>query len=278
MLERKPENLRYRGAVQLPAWARPSEKEAGDLTVYGAILFHFVVMTAWPTLAWADEIFQTIEQGHRLAFGYGVVPWEFRDGIRSWVLPGILGGVMRATEFLGSGSAGYLLGLRVFLSCCSAAPVMAAIAWARREKLPYPWLAGLATAVWFELVFFSGKALTEVFAAYAIPVALYYSVVVREEGQRRAALLAGLWWGLAVGFRLHLGLAAVVAIVWTCRKDLQRWRPVLLGFFGVIFAFGLVDWVSWTWPFQSFFMNFWVNVVRGKAATFGVSPPWEYVA
>ena len=32
---------------------------------------------AFPSIDYPDEIFQTIEQAHRLAFGYGVVPWEF---------------------------------------------------------------------------------------------------------------------------------------------------------------------------------------------------------
>ena len=29
----------------------------------------------------ADETFQYLEQGHRLAFGDGIVPWEYHDGI-----------------------------------------------------------------------------------------------------------------------------------------------------------------------------------------------------
>src|SRR5690349_2524697 len=40
-----------------------------------------------------DELFQYIEQGHRLAFGSGVVPWEYDIGIRSWFLPSLIAGV-----------------------------------------------------------------------------------------------------------------------------------------------------------------------------------------
>lgn len=36
-----------------------------------------------------DKVFQYLEQGHRLVFGYGYVPWEFRFGTRSWIAPGI---------------------------------------------------------------------------------------------------------------------------------------------------------------------------------------------
>src|SRR5262249_32275627 len=41
---------------------------------------------------------------------------------------------------------------------------------------------------------------------------------------------------------------------------------------------GLVDWFTWGAPFQSFYMNFYVNIVKGKAAWFGVTPWYEYFA
>jgi phosphatidylinositol glycan class B len=44
-----------------------------------------------------DETMQYFEQGHRLAFGSGVVPWEFDDGIRSWLLPGLIALVMHVS-------------------------------------------------------------------------------------------------------------------------------------------------------------------------------------
>ena len=34
-----------------------------------------------------DEAFQYLEQAHRLVFDYGLVPWEFRYFIRSWLIP-----------------------------------------------------------------------------------------------------------------------------------------------------------------------------------------------
>ena len=34
-----------------------------------------------------DELFQYLEQAHRVVFGYGEIPWEFRFGMRSWLLP-----------------------------------------------------------------------------------------------------------------------------------------------------------------------------------------------
>lgn len=261
----------------MPSWAKRIEKDLPDATLVAALALHFYAILKFPNLAWADEIFQTIEQGHRWAFGYGVVPWEFRDGIRSWVLPGLLGLVMRATAWMGQGSAGYLMALRIFLAVCSLPPVAIAMAWARREKLPHVWLAGLATAGWFELVYFSGKALTEVFAGWCIPVALYFCMRAREDESKRALLWAGLAWGLTVGFRVHLAPAALAAMIFTCRLDVKKWIPMLAGSGAVIVAFGMLDWATWDYPFQSFYLNFYVNIVKQKAAWFGVSPWWEYL-
>src|SRR5262249_47794672 len=47
-----------------------------------------------PSLNWGDEIFQSIEQAHRLVYGYGLVPWEFQLGMRSWLVPGFVAIIM----------------------------------------------------------------------------------------------------------------------------------------------------------------------------------------
>ena len=70
--------------------------------------------SCYPNFFHADEVYQTLEPAHRLVYGYGVIPWEWRTGIRSWILPVFLAGVMRVTGWMGSGSAGYIFGVDVF--------------------------------------------------------------------------------------------------------------------------------------------------------------------
>src|SRR5271157_4049627 len=104
----------------------------------------------FPNVFHPDEIFQTLEPAHRLVYGYGVTTWEWREGIRSWVLPAFLAGVMRATGWMGSGSTGYTYGIIVVLSlasfqqCGLALPGPSALAgWRRRslrrELAPFIW-------------------------------------------------------------------------------------------------------------------------------------------
>ena len=48
----------------------------------------------YPSLNYPDEIFQSVEQAHRLVYGNGLIPWEFVYGTRSWFLPGVIAGLM----------------------------------------------------------------------------------------------------------------------------------------------------------------------------------------
>ena len=55
-----------------------------------AVGLRLVPIIVVPSVNWGDEVFQAIEPAHRLVFGYGLVPWEFQLGMRSWLLPGIV--------------------------------------------------------------------------------------------------------------------------------------------------------------------------------------------
>jgi len=48
-----------------------------------------------------DALFQYLEQAHRLVYGYGFIPWEYRFGIRNWLLPGALAGLLAFFRVLG---------------------------------------------------------------------------------------------------------------------------------------------------------------------------------
>ena len=106
------------------------------LTIFISLaLFLRIICTFWfPNVLWPDEIFQTLEPAHRLTFGHGIISWEFRDGIRSWVFPAILASVMSITKCLGDGSSGYLAGVKIFLCLISLIPVLWRYALGNREQ------------------------------------------------------------------------------------------------------------------------------------------------
>jgi hypothetical protein len=84
-----------------------------------AMLVRFAAIIVFPSLHHPDENFQLLEQAHRIAFGYGVVPWEFRDGIRSPVVPYMLAALFWLGERAVGGPEGYLLVARSALAATS---------------------------------------------------------------------------------------------------------------------------------------------------------------
>ena len=127
-----------------------------------------------PSLNWDDEIFQATEPAHRLVFGYGIVPWEFQLGMRSWILPGTIAGLMQLSRLIGDGPAYYLPLIAAALTLLATAPVVCCFLWARRWCGPVAALAGASVvAVAPELIYFGGRALTEVVAAHILVIACW---------------------------------------------------------------------------------------------------------
>ena len=70
-----------------------------------AFLLRIYFALAFPNIHHPDEVFQYLEQAHRLVFKYGVIPWEYREATRSWIVPGFLGGLLKLTDTLKSVAA-----------------------------------------------------------------------------------------------------------------------------------------------------------------------------
>jgi hypothetical protein len=229
-----------------------------------------------PNIIHPDEIFQTLEPAHRLAFGYGVITWEWREGVRSWVFPAFLAAVMRATEWMGSGSSGYLGGIAIVLSLISLITVWFGFAWGRRAGgKEAAIIAAGACAIWWELIYDAPKALTEVVAGHLLLPGLYLGVYGDRLPERKRLFLAGLFCGLAVSLRVQLAPAVAFAALYFCYpKWRERMFPVFSGLLLPVVAFGLVDAITWSYPFQSSFLYYWVNVVEGRSVSIGGAEPW----
>jgi GPI mannosyltransferase 3 len=233
----------------------------------------------FPSVPHPDEIFQTQEPAHRLAYGYGVIYWEWRQGVRSWVFPAFLAGVMRATDWTGAGSSGYLRGIVVVLSAISLVAVWFGFAWAKRASgIEAAIIAAGACATWWELLYFAPRALTEVIAGHILLPGLYLGIYGEKLEERKRFFLAGLFCGLAMSLRIQLAPAVAFAALYFCRTNWRKRSPaVAAGLLLPVLAFGLVDAFTWSYPFQSFFLYFWVNVVKGRAAIYGTAP-WSWYA
>ncbi|TAF11157.1 MAG: mannosyltransferase [Nostocales cyanobacterium] len=249
-----------------------------SILIIFALILRVGMAAKFPNIFWADEIFQSLEPAHRLAFGNGIVTWEFRDGIRSWVLPGILAGIMRLTSWMGEGSTGYLIGVNIFLSLLSLSNIVVAYVWGKKiGGTITAFICAFICTIWFEFIYFSPKAFTEVVATHFLLPGVYLGVEKNLFSSRNRLCLSGCLLGISLALRIHLIPAIAFAVVYICRKDWRnKWLPMILGIIAPILIFGTVDGFTWSYPFQSFWLNVWVNLVEGRSKLYGVSPWYEY--
>lgn len=233
-----------------------------------------------PSIYWPDEVIQTLEQAHRLVFGYGEVPWEYEKGLRSWLFPGFLAGVIQLTESFGPGSMGYLFGVMACLCAVSLIPAVVTYRWARREGKQIAALTAMAVPlVWMELVYFAPKALFEVFTAHLLIGGIYLVRYADASWWRPVA--GGVILGLCCVMRLQLAPAvAMVGLAVPLFADYphRRFSALVLGAGAGLAVGGLVDMFVWGAPFHSVVSNYYVNLIEGRASNWGTSPYWQYGA
>jgi len=268
--------------------ARQSEKTERSLrTVSPAIAIAALLLVAlalriglalaYPTLDWPDEVFQTTEPAHRLAFGNGVVTWEWREGTRNWMLPGFLAGVMRLTSWAGAGSSGYTRGIVSILSGLSLVFVWFGYKWGSREfGASAGMLVAILCAAWYDMVYYGPKPLNEVIAAHLLLAGLYLGCWADARSQSSRLAAAGVLLGTVVGLRMQLAPAILVALVFICyRLPRARWAPILAAAALAFAAFGVLDAFTWGSPFASYLRGLNVNLVQNKSAQYG-TVPWNY--
>lgn len=223
-----------------------------------------------------DETFQYFEQGHRLAFGTGVVPWEFDDGIRSWLLPGLIAGLMRLTATVSDDPLAYVRLVR-FL-CAALSLVVVTVGYRQGERL-FGLVGGIVTggfcAIWFDLVYFAPSVLTEILAAHVAVLAIFMGEATTKTGShdQRPLLLIGGLFGLAACLRFQYGPALLAAMLWQYRLSWRHWRWLLLAGIAVVLPVGgLLDALTLGSPFQSIWLNVQRNSIDRISTGMGVEP------
>lgn len=224
-----------------------------------------------------DEVFQYQEQAHRAVFGYGVVTWEYRYGMRSWLLPLLLAGPMRLGDLIAPDSQLYLMVPRIAMALSSLLVLPAAYALGAKLSRLHGIVALVVAAFWFEIAYFGGHVLTEPAAtALILPAA---ALLMGEAPSARRIALAGLLLGLAAILRFqYLPAIAVLAIACCWREWRRMLLPLVVGGLAAAAIGAAVDLGSGMVPFSWFFENFNQNFIANRSADFGVSPPLAYLA
>jgi hypothetical protein len=219
---------------------------------------------------WPDEIFQSVEQAHRLAFGFGVVPWEFRLGARSWVFPGMVAGLLKVGALLGMTSGRSLMLLvKTAMASVSLLGVYLSMRLAymlagRRAAL----LAGAFGGFFSVSLLLGSRCSTEMASA---PLLIGSYLLASRSGRARQLLAGGLV-GLSIFLRYQNGLVAlgIPAILVSERryKDAIEFSAAvaILWLLG-----GLLDWYTWGHPFHAVRKYLYFNLMK-SAKKYGAYP------
>ncbi len=223
-----------------------------------------------------DETMQYFEQGHRLAFGSGIVPWEFADGIRSWLLPGLIALAMRGSAWFSDNPMVYVDVVRTVCALLSLVVVYVGFRVGGREAgRAGALMTGGFCAIWFDLIYFSPAVMTEVLATHCAIVALYLGDGVRT---MRRVFWIGALFGAAVCLRYQYAPPLGLAVLWQYRREPRHWQWLFLGASSVLLPFaGVLDAITWGAAFQSIWLNFVRNSMDGIATAIGTQPPSYYL-
>ncbi len=247
------------------------------VSLSAALVLRLGIAVGFPNYYAPDEVFQYIEQAHRLVFGQGYVPWEFQTGLRSWVIPLALAAPMALAHcFTPSPLAGLVL-IRILLCIASLPIVYCATKWGGRfHGTQGAWIAGLLTALWPDLWLMAPHPLEEALSADLLVPAIYLVEASRGRGDLRHVALAGVLLGLTFALREQLAPAVAVAGVYLCGRNARRWLLALPMAALPVLCAGLLDWFTWGEMFRSFWMNIYLNVILGVAGSYFDSAPPSY--
>jgi hypothetical protein len=208
-----------------------------------------------------DEIIQYLEQAHRIVFGYGVVPWEFREFIRSWLIPLMLVPPMQFGEWLDPGGQLYLILPRAMVAALNFAPVIAAWVIGRRISLQHAIVGMAVIGFWVESVAFSVQTLSE-----SLAVACFMTAAALLHGKARmpSIVAAGALLAFTGLFRFQFGPAAAVFGALMAGKEWRIWKGLVIGAIPVVLGGALIDLAMGLRPYEWIYTNYRINIAEGK--------------
>ncbi|MBF5042856.1 mannosyltransferase [Aggregicoccus sp. 17bor-14] len=233
-----------------------------------------------------DEVYQFLEPAWHRAHGYGVLAWEWREGLRNWALPLLASWLLRLAALLG---LDHPLAYRALLALPQAALHGAVLAAAYRSSLrrtgsgAAALLATALLALYGPVLVFAGRTLGESFSAAFLVLAVCALDGAPREGnaqELRHGLWGGLWLGLSVVARYGSAVFVLAALAWlAAARRLRALGGVLLA--GGAVAAGLAALDAWSWgaPLHSLLAYLRFNVLSdGAVRQFGAQPPGFYLA
>ena len=242
-----------------------------------AVVLRVLVAVFTDNLDHPDENFQLLEQAHRVVFGYGLVPWEFRYAVRSWLTPGFIATLLYPFKLLGIDNPNfYVPAIRAMLGIFSVSMVLSAYHIGRKlVSVRAGLVAAFFCAVWYEMIYFGIRPLSEVWASACFLGAVALAL---KPTQLRNLVIAGILAALTSAIRLHYLPVVAVFVIATClMSDRPHRRAFVMTFVLSVLAVGVFEKITLGGFYISYINYFTINQSYSMNAAVGAGSTLDYL-
>ena len=247
-----------------------------------AWLLRVAVALVAPSIYWPDEIYQVLEHGHRIVFGYGIQTWDWAYGLRSIVPPALFTPLFFLARDLGLGPEIYMPGIGMVL--CAYSLIIVWVAFRMVDDWRRGLLIAAPAAVWCEMVLFAPHPLMDTLAAPAVVLGLY----LLQKHIPRAVPWAGAAFGVAVCLRPALAPAMAIGAALILRGNMRGWMRLVIGALTTIIPYGLADLIVGRAAFSTLFQYIMAGARVATTNDVAIAPgeipsaeilaqPWHYL-
>jgi len=226
-----------------------------------------------------DEIFQTLEPAFGRVHGYGVVAWEWVDGLRNWAIPLVFACILKLCALCGiDHPQAYRAAVQLPLYLLHLCMLVSVFRWmSRRIPISHAFAMTVLLALSATVVIYAGHPLSESISTAFI--VLGFERLDRSATSKRQGLVAGLLLGFSIIARYASGVIVIGALAWLLFH--RRWpvfKGCIIGLLTMASLLGILDFVTWGRPFHSLLRYIEYNVLSNASAEqFGREPAFFYV-
>ena len=267
-------------------WTLFSYEPDGDLwrgffpCLFAAFLLRVVAGLSGDWIVRADEVYQYLEQAHRMVFGYGQVPWEYQLGLRSYFLPAFSASILWVCKGLGFEHPGfYIPAVKIAHSLVSLTIPVGMYLFGRRlcpESVARCML--ILGCFWYEFIILASHAFAEHYSAIFFFLAL---ACLKPKLSFPQLFFVGLLLGVALVFRpaylyIFIALGAALLVTFSYGKIACLMAGGLVAFL----AYGWVDYLTWGKWWHTFFVLPKVSEIVYTDMSLDAEPPgllFEYL-
>jgi len=230
------------------------------------------------SILYPDEVFQYLEQGFRLSHGYGIIPWEYVYGVRTWIIPICVAGIFKILQFMGINSPHLYIPIIKFIFAILSLSLIVSIYYIvlkLTEKKYLALLSAYGISIWYSLIVFSSKALSEFISTYLVFAGLALLLSKKIKWICISGILLGL--GALVRFQyafIPILILMFFAIYSKSAKDINV-KFAIITFLITVLMGGILDKITWGQFFFSTRQFLYLNHNAYITTGFGVSS-WNY--